>query len=401
MKTPIDTSQSPAGRVEKRKWPAHFNIVLIILPIFAGLLAFNAMLNVQENLGMAEIAKSVLISLAVILVSYSINRFAIEWSTDLTASGMSVAGWFGAITILIVGFCLWLFSFAGWVLPDVRHLTLASYGQELSAHVSERISQNQKSVRVVPAVNGAAIEFSAKAECEFQSACISGRGSGPGPIWRVLNDKSERAKSIVEQLQTGQTKRETVIAELMKLIGKYQLVLDDNSFIKNEKRRALLEIDAQIDRSLSELDEVMPIGLIKAYALELSSNVEIPKQAEAGRAVTTLLSKHADAINAVLSTIDIEHSKKPSFPSKPGMSDTFSYIGHFLAIAGVIWVAEGIFPFALFLYTLWYLQRHQQLYSTATTRFGAGEPQSHNIGTNTSTGKRRSRRSSRHLNGGV
>ena len=69
--------------------------------------------------------------------------------------------------------------------------------------------------------------------------------------------------------------------------------------------------------------------------------------------------KHGNAIASVVATLDIVDAKRQQFPPKAGITTTFAYIGNFIALAGVIWVAEGIFPLALWLYTFWFLIRLQ------------------------------------------
>ena len=46
-----------------------------------------------------------------------------------------------------------------------------------------------------------------------------------------------------------------------------------------------------------------------------------------------------------------ETTSPPRFPGKAGVSDTFSYIGHFLPIAMIIGVVELVFPILLWLIT--------------------------------------------------
>lgn len=359
---PIDTSNSETGKISKVPMPPYHTLALTVLPFFAACLALMAMINLQSGDTIGDYAKAALVATAAGLVSYCINRFAIDWGAELTANGFITAGVFSVFSILSVGVCLWAFTYAGMVLPDVRQLRLEDHNQALVLYIDEHNQKTSAAMRVSPVIKAASSDLTYHAACELKSSCVSGRGNGgAGPVSRFLHEKSIRAEAIATQLSEGELLRTTTIANLNKLVGRYQEVLSNNDKSIKERRKALAKIDSDIGQAITTLEESLPIALLAAYVDELTVGVTIPNRPIASQNVNSLLAKHGNAIKSVLATLDGKAVIRPTLPARAGIADTFSYIGHFAAIAGVIWVAEGIFPLALWIYTLLFLIRHQQL----------------------------------------
>lgn len=348
------------ARDKKRfELPAYFTLFLLVLPIFAGMFAGWAVLNLPLEITAGVIAKAVLIGAVVAIVSYAINRFAIDWGTELAAGGYWLAGSFSLASMLGVGACLWFFSFGGIVLPDVRVLRFEDHGIALSQNLQLRQEQANKAMRIVPVIAAARDDLAFHAACERANGCLSLRGGGTGTLSRVLDERSARAGNIAEQLDAGAQEFDAIIAEANEILGAYQSVLNDDAISLKEKRQALIGLDGRFVQTIIGLEETIPVPLIAAYAKELLEGVTIPGRPDATRAVNTLLKKHGVAINAVLGTIERDVVDRTQFPGKAGLSDTLQYVGNFAPLAGVIWVAEGIFPLALWIYTLLFLIRQR------------------------------------------
>jgi len=327
--------------------------------MFAGLFAGWAVLSLPLEITAGVIAKAVLIGVVVAIVSYAINRFAIDWGTELAAGGYWLAGSFSLASMMAVGACLWFFSFGGIVLPDVRILRFEDHGIALSQNLQARQEQANKAMRIVPVIGAARDDLAFHAACERANGCVSGRGGGTGTLSRVLDERSARAGSIAEQLDVGTQAFASIIVEANEILGEYQSVLNDDAISLKEKRQALIALDSRFVQAMVGLEETIPVPLITAYAHELNEGVVIPNRANATRAVNALLKKHGTAINAVLDTIEREVVERTQFPGKAGLSDTLQYVGNFAPLAGVIWIAEGIFPLALWVYTLLFLIRQR------------------------------------------
>ncbi len=245
-------------------------------------------------------------------------------------------------------------------MPDVRYLQLDNYGQRLVQYIDAQNKQASKSRRLLPVIRATKDDLVHHAECEAQNSCLSGKGKGGrGTITRILEEKAARGGDIAKQVEEGGELHTATIARINKLVGDYQTVLDKNDNTIARRRQELARIDAQIGQAITALHEAMPVSLLSAYGVELKSGINIPARPKATQAVNRLLAKHGQAISTVVATLDISEAKKPQFPPKAGITTTFAYIGNFIALAGVIWVAEGIFPLALWLYTFWFLIRLQ------------------------------------------
>ena len=138
-------------------------------------------------------------------------------------------------------------------------------------------------------------------------------------------------------------------------LGQYQTTLNDTDIPLAKRRQTLIKIDTEFGQAIGTLNEAIPVSLIDAYAEELNTPVNIANRPEATGAINALLKKHGQALKSVISTIENKSIERPVIPAKAGLSDTLDYIGNFAALAGVIWIAECIFPLALFIYTLAFL----------------------------------------------
>jgi hypothetical protein len=348
-------------RKEKRLiMPEYFTLFLILLPMFAGLFAAWAMVNLHLEVTASVIGKAALIGVVVAIVSYAINRFAIDWGAELAASGYSLAGVFSVVSMMVVGGFLWFFSFGGIVLPDVRVLRYEDHGIALSQNLQLRQEQASKAMRVVTVIASARDDFSFHSACETSQGCISGRGGGAGTISRVLDERSRRAGNIAEQLDAGTQEFASIVIKANDVLIEYQRVLNDDALTLKERRQELIRLDGVFISIASGLEEAIPLALIGAYAQELLDGVVIPNRGNATRTVNALLRKHGQVLQSVLGGIGRETIERTQFPGKAGLSDTLDYVGNFAPLAGVIWVAEGIFPLALWIYTLLFLLRQRE-----------------------------------------
>ena len=356
---PHDKNLHVERKNKRFEMPVYFALFLMLLPIFAGLFAGWAVLSLPLEITIGVVAKAVLIGVVVAIVSYAINRFAIDWGTELSAGGYWLAGGFSLVSMMAVGGCLWFFSFGGIVLPDVRILRFEDHGIALSQNLQARQEQANKAMRIVPVIGAARDDLAVNAACERANGCVSGRGGGTGTLSRVLDERSARAGSIAERVDEGTQAFAAIIEEANEILGEYQSVLNDDAINLKEKRQTLIALDSRFVQVMVGLEETIPVPLIAAYAHELNEGVVIPNRANATRTVNALLKKHGNAINAVFDTIEREVIERTQFPGKAGLSDTLQYVRNFAPLAGVIWIAEGIFPLALWIYTLLFLIRQR------------------------------------------
>jgi len=357
---PHDTKTDIGPKKKRGVIPPYFELFLWLLPLFAGLFAAWAMMNLHLEVTAGVIGKAALVGIVVAIVSYAINRFAIDWGTELAAGGYILAGAFSLLSMILVGAFLWFFSFGGIVLPDVRELRFEDHGIALSQNLQLRQEQASKAMQVVPVIAATRDDLAYHSQCETRSGCVSGRGGGAGTLSRVLDERSRRAGSIGEQLDAGQQAFVAIITRANELLGEYQAVLNDDGLSLKERRQELIRIDGAFVNVVSGLEQAVPVALIGAYAQELLDGVTIPGRSDATLAVNALLRKHGQALQSVLGSIEREAVERTQFPGKAGLSDTLDYVSNFAPLAGVIWVAEGVFPLALWIYTWLFLTRQRE-----------------------------------------
>lgn len=325
---------------------------LLVTTIFSGAMLGLAMPNLIGDGSWLDVFKSVLLASAATTVAYGVNRLAIEKGAPLTAINFVSAGVTSVTSILIVGTGLFAATYSGLTIGSVSELRLQEYGTELSQFITYRNQIASEAGQTGPAIGAIASDLKLKADCEIRNSCVSARGNGGrGTVSRVLEDMSARANGIKSQFTAGEETRAASLAQANQLLGEYHKILGSGDKSIHEKRIALQKVDTEIAQTLSGLDEALPISLLNAYASELASGVEIPNRPTATQRLNAILRAHGKSLAGVLSGIKRGNKTRPTFPSKTGVADTFSYIGHFLPIAVITAVVELVFPITLWLYT--------------------------------------------------
>lgn len=379
-----------------------FNLVLgsaIATAFIAGL----AMLALLPEDGVITYLKAGFIGAMAGVVSYAVNRFAIDRGAPQAATGFVLAGVLSVGTILFVGAGLFASTYAGLTIGPVNELRLQEYGQSLGRYVSERNASAIQATRTIPVVKGIAAEWRAKVECEVSAACLSGRGGGIGRVTRAAEVVAERADAIAAQLQEGDQKRQSLNVRLNDLQGGFQKTLGDTSVSPNERRPKLSAIVADIDQALSNLDEALPTSVLSAYARELQNGISIAGRPAATTSANSILLNQGRSLEAVLGSLEAQNTARPEFPALAGVSSTFAYIGHFLPIAAIVAVIELILPLTLWVYAFigiaWEKeQRARQIDQTPVEASKSSPAQKDNV---TTLPKARVRRSNRHQNRGA
>jgi hypothetical protein len=379
-----------------------FNLVLgsaIATAFIAGL----AMLALLPEDGVITYLKTGFIGTMAGVVSYAVNRFAIDRGAPQAATGFALAGVLSVGTILFVGAGLFASTYAGLTIGPVNELRLQEYGQSLGRYISDRNASAIQATRTIPVVKGIAAEWRNKVECEASTACLSGRGGGIGRVTRAAEVVAERADSIASQLQDGDVKRQSLIARLNDLQSAFQKTLGDTSVNLNERRPKLSAIVGEIDQALSNLDEALPTSVLSAYASELKSGISITGRPAATTTANSILLNQGRSLEAVLGSLGTENAPRPVFPALAGVSSTFVYIGHFLPIAAIVAVIELILPLTLWVYAFigiaWEKeQRARQVDQTPLEASKSAHAQKDNV---TALPKARARRSNRHQNRSV
>jgi len=362
--------------------------------IATGFIAGLAMLALLPEVGFVSYLKAGFIGTMAGVVSYAVNRFAIDRGAPQAATGFVLAGFLSVGTISFVGAGLFASTYAGLTIGPVNELRLQEYGQALGMYVSERNASAIQATRTIPVVQGIATEWRGKVECETTSACLSGRGGGIGRVTRAAEVVAQRADAIAAQLQDGDQKRQSLIVRLHDLQGAFQKTLGDTSVSLSVRRPKLNAVVADIDQSLSNLDEALPTSVLAAYARELQSGITIDGRPAATATANSILQNQGRTLASVLGSLEAQDTARPQFPALAGVSSTFSYIAHFLPIAAIVAVIELVLPLTLWVYAYIGIAWEKE----QRTRGGAEIDQPETTHTNnvTQLSKSRGRRSNRH-----
>jgi hypothetical protein len=326
---------------------------LIAFSIGTGAMVFLSMLNLASDSGFSTIAKSGMLAAFATLVSYGVNRFAIEKGARLAATGFVIAGIVSVFSMLAVGGGLFSSIYSGLVIKEVRELELQRYGQSLVRFVGERNQIAVKASRIIPVIRTNETDLEQHVECEARESCLSGRkNGGRGLVTRTLEKMARRASTIARQMEAGKKRLGGILSKLNRLTGKYQQTLGQSDEPLKQRRQKLILIDAKIGQEISKLDEALPVSLLRAYEKELITGISIPAREVATKRINALLSRHAASLGSVLSTLKTKGQSRPEFPARAGVSKTLDYIGHFLPVAILTASIELIFPLSLWIYTL-------------------------------------------------
>jgi len=362
----MQPDNTPSSLPERAGLPFEM-ILLILFALLTGGMAFWAMRNLITDQGAALWIKSALIGIAAGLVSFAVNRFAIERGAPQAAKGYILAVMVSVSSILIVGAGLFASTYAGLTIYQVRELTLQEFGRDLGGYVTIINQQTLETGRILPVVDSGIADIQAKRNCEFTAGCLNARGiAGAGPTTRALDGLVARAKTIQDQLANAKAERASLLAKLNRLLGDYQSTLGKSSEALNTRREELVKIASQVQQTASALKEALPLALLQSYAQELETGLTIPNRPVATQNVNAVLRKHGQALRDTLANIEDGDVKPPAFPALAGVSSTFTYIGHFFPVAVLTASVELVLPLALWVYTL--MDRRWEIFERDTRR---------------------------------
>ncbi len=348
---------------EKVNWE---NALLIFFAVLTGLMLAIALPNLIDTSQFSGIFKVGLLALGASIISYSVNKIAITKGAELFSKGFIIAGVVSIISILAVGIGLFTSTYAGLTLTDTEQLRLQKHGIAYSQYIGVRNSKAAQAARTLPVVRSINRELSDKARCEIRHSCVSGRGNGGrGTISKILEVMAGRANSVSVQLEAGEIARQVSLKSLNKLIAQYQDILANSEINIWKKRAHLQKIDAKINQEISTLDESIPIVFLRSYANELEDGIVISNRPITTKRLNSLLNKNGRSLNAVLDSIEKSDLKRPEFPTRTGVSDTFAYLLFFAPLSALTAVIEIIMPISIWIYTwislLWEIYRKEQL----------------------------------------
>jgi hypothetical protein len=346
-------SQNPPvpQRIDPKPRPQAKNLIIPAFALITGAMVGAAAPQLVGAEGLGGMFKVALLSSGAALVSYVVNRFAIEEGAELAATGYWSAGIASVGSILVVGVGLWASTYTGLTLNAVNDLKTQQHGQALTDYVTVSNETAAKALRAKPIIDGAGADFKAHIACEISDACLSRGLPGRGSVTIAIEPIALRAEEIGKQLEAGEKARAKQLQKLNKLVADYQTALGDEELNRKDKRKSLLTLDGQIKQGVSAIKEAVPLTLVRAYAGELALGLEIEGRDIATANVTQLMQRHGQNIQSALGDDGETSVSAPTFPSRAGVSSSFAHIGRFFSIAALTASVELIMPLTLWIYT--------------------------------------------------
>lgn len=340
----------PSKKVDREK------LLLIIFTLVTSAMFAIALTSLIDTSNTKGIFRIFVLTTGASIISYSVNTFAIIKGAVLFARGFRIAGVVSVVSILIVGIALFMASFSGMVLSGVEKLKLQNYGIELSQYISLVNLKATEAARALPVIHATKAEFTSNAKCEISHSCISGRGNGGrGTISKILEVLAVRANNVANQLDIGETAKQNSLKLLNKLIEQYQDKLEAQNTNALNLRSDLQKIDAKINQEISTLNESIPTIFLRSYAEELEVGIIISDRPIVTQRLNSLLQKNGRSLTTVLNSVEENNHKRPTFPKKTGVGDTFFYLSEFAPIALICFSLDLLIPICLWLYTVFFL----------------------------------------------
>ncbi|MGL1921239.1 MAG: hypothetical protein OCD03_09430 [Hyphomicrobiales bacterium] len=339
--------------IEKTKRPDAEKWLIPVASVGSCILLSIALPNLIEVSGIMGALKIAALATTTGIISYSVNKFAIEKGTKYFARGYTGAGIASIISMTLIGAALFGATYAGLTINGTEKLRLQEHGIAYSQFIGERSLKAAEAARTLPIIRSISQDLEEKAACEKKNSCVSGRGNGGvGTFSKILQVQAGSAKNIAVQLETGEETRQKSISNLNQLLDDYQNNLGNPDIDIDKKRRQAEKISAKMNQEISILDEALPTIFLGAYADNLKKGIDVPNRPLATQHINRLLNKNGQSLAVVLESIEKGDQKRPIFPTEAGVGDTFTYLGHFAPISLLTFIIELVWPISLWIYTL-------------------------------------------------
>lgn len=305
--------------------------------------------------GVAGWLKLLIFGLAAWLVSFLVNRLAVEHGVALASQGSKIAGPLSGVSVLLVGAAFLMATFTGLTTPKVEEMRLSGYLETFERYVDGRVVVADKTAELVPIMQSLAEDLNARSQQE----CANG---GCGSIARALQALHGRANGLSTQMTASLGSRQDVLDRISALRKSMNTTLLDESFNIWTRRANLRRQHGQMLSLLAELKNAVPVSMVSTYARELQSGVLIPGRENASAQINQTLNGISISLTQVLEEQQEVAGNPPQFPSKTGSLDTFAYWDKFAPVLLLTFIIDMLFPILLWAYTMMVFR---QAYPTA------------------------------------
>lgn len=345
-------------RTQKKKNKfAYTNMIIAGSAIGTTTLLLAGLPDLAPGSGALTNIKFVTLAIGGGIIGYGVNRLALERGAPLAAIGYKSAALASVASIAIIGGGLWASTYPAMTYRPVANLQLQEYATRLEQAQTFANQKANESARVIPVALSIENELASYAQCEIDSGCINEKGAaGYGTFAKLLKELAGRAGHIAKTLHGGEDRKIEALEKLNLLSRDYQEVFHQSDKSVWEKRGELQTIAAEAKQVISELDEAIPVDVVRGYQKELAEGVTVSGRPTGTRRLNDILQTQADRLKAVLQTLEDETRELDEFPQRPGVWETFKYMLHFLPLAAIAAVVELIFPLALWIYTFLHLR---------------------------------------------
>lgn len=277
-------------------------------------------------------------------VAYAILRMAIEKGVPLVAAKSRTAAPLSAFLIALVGAGFFSITGPGFTIGSVELDRLTEHVEVLGHHADARTSVAEQAAELVPIMQTLAEDLSARTDQESTT--------GFGPIAQAWDSLRTRADGLATQMTVSLGVREELLARIQAQRAEMAAMLADESVSIWDRRATLRSQQARLMSALSELDQAVPVSVVRSYASELEGGVLVPDREDANARINRTLAGYSESLMTALAEHRGLTSTSPAFPSKTGALDTFAYVGKFAPVFLFAFIVDMVFPLALFSYVL-------------------------------------------------
>ncbi|MEM8634389.1 MAG: hypothetical protein AAGF33_05370 [Pseudomonadota bacterium] len=317
----------------------------------SGLMLGAALPELTQPESFIDWIKCAAMGIAGTLLAYGTNRLAIEKGALQFAQGSATAGAFSVASIVTVGIALGSATYAGFTIDPIDERKTEVFAEKYTRYAEAREAAALKGLQAVPVVAKVRDVLAATTACEFESGCLNRTGmGGTGPVHRAARLEQIKAEGVNDQVVAAAKAVPTELNALADVLEVLATQLNAPDSTTRTGRSAIRGALADVEETLARLDRSLPDALIRSYAAELRTGVEIPARPEASAVFSAILADQAESLEAALPA-EIDRADAPTFPMRTGVLETFEWAGYFLPLAMLIFVIEIAFGLGLFLYT--------------------------------------------------
>jgi len=343
-------TSTEAMRPDKEPEP-YLTFFMKLIPLLEVLLFGMGLyyLGIAEG-GVLGWAKLLTLCVAAYAVAYAILRMAVEKGVPLVAAKSKVAAPLSAFLIVLVGAGFFSITGPGFTIGPVEESRLNAFVEQIGSYADARVSVADQAAELVPIMQTMAEDLSARTDQES--------ASGFGPLAQTWDSLRARVDGLATQMTVSLGVRDELLARIQAQRIAMETTLADESINIWDRRAELRTQQARLMSMLTELDQAVPVSVVRSYVRELEGGVLVPNREDANAQINRTLAGYSETLMAALSEQRGVSATPPAFPSKTGALDTFAYIGKFAPVFLFAFIVDMVFPLALWSFVLMTMIAH-------------------------------------------